>query len=80
MQNVFKRVQSILAGHLNIDLEKITLETTFAELEVDSLDLVEMIMTVEEEFDIEISDEQLVSLQGQGVRQVVEYILQTGEQ
>jgi acyl carrier protein len=56
---VLERVQSIVAEQLGVEPEKVVPEAEFvADLNADSLDLVELIMTLEEEFGIEISDEE----------------------
>jgi acyl carrier protein len=58
MATTFERVKDIIIELLGADPEKITPEARFREdLEADSLDLVEMIMAIEEEFSGEISDE-----------------------
>jgi acyl carrier protein len=72
MDTILERVRSIIANHLNIDPQAITLETTFQELEADSLDVVEMVMSLEDEFDIEIPDDQAEKIVE--VRQIVEFI------
>lgn len=46
----FEKVVSIVADHRDIDKNAVTSETTFAELGLDSLDMVELIMAMEEEF------------------------------
>ncbi len=62
----FEKLQSIIAEVLNIDAEDITMDTTFVEdLGADSLDIFQIIMGIEEEFDIEIptdSAEEIVSV------------------
>lgn len=51
------QVQQIIAEVLNIDPEEITMNTTFVDdLGADSLDVFQIIMGIEEEFDIEIPD------------------------
>jgi acyl carrier protein len=58
MATTFERVSDIIVELLGTDRAKITPEARFREdLEADSLDLVEMIMAIEEEFSGEISDE-----------------------
>ena len=57
MSTVLDKVKTIIVEQLNVDGAEITLETSFEDLDVDSLDLVELIMAIEEEFGIEISDE-----------------------
>ena len=56
---VFEKVQKLLAEALNIDdISKITLESNIIQdLEADSLDMVEMLMSLEEEFGITVPDE-----------------------
>ena len=54
----FEKLQEIIAEVLNVDPEQITMDTTFVdELGADSLDGFQIIMGIEEEFDIEISNE-----------------------
>lgn len=70
---VFDKVREIIAEQLGADPEKITLETNLMkDLEADSLDAVEIIMAIEEEFDLEISDDQ--AEQFQLVKNIVEYV------
>ncbi len=54
----FEKLQAIIAEVLNVDAEDITMETTFVDdLGADSLDIFQIIMGIEEEFDIEIPNE-----------------------
>lgn len=54
----FEKLQKIIAEVLNIDTDKITMESTFVDdLGADSLDVFQIIMGIEEEFDIEIPAE-----------------------
>ncbi len=56
--NLEERVTNIIVSHLNISLEEVSPEASFVDdLGADSLDIVELVMAMEEEFDIEISDE-----------------------
>ena len=56
----FEKLQQIIAEVLNIDPEEITMNTTFVDdLGADSLDVFQIIMGIEEEFDIEIPTEEL---------------------
>jgi acyl carrier protein len=55
--NVFEKVKSLVAEQLGVDAADITPETSFDDLNADSLDVVELIMALEEEFDMEIPDE-----------------------
>ena len=55
----FEKLKKVIADVLNVDPEEITMETTFVDdLGADSLDVFQIIMGVEEEFDIEISPEE----------------------
>ena len=59
----FEKIQQIIAEVLNIDADEITMETTFVdELGADSLDVFQIIMGIEEEFDIEIPNEAAESI------------------
>jgi acyl carrier protein len=52
------KVKKIIAEKLSVDMEELVPEASFVDdLGADSLDLVELIMSMEEEFDIDISDE-----------------------
>ena len=69
----FEKLQKIIAEVLNVDAEEITMETTFVDdLGADSLDVFQIIMGIEEEFDIEIPNEEaekIVSV-GDAVEQI----------
>ncbi|MBU5267839.1 acyl carrier protein [Virgibacillus proomii] len=59
MADVFERVKSIIVDRLDVDESKVTMEASFKEdLEADSLDVVELVMELEDEFDMEIADEE----------------------
>ncbi len=67
------KVKKIIAEKLSVDLEELVPEASFVDdLGADSLDLVELIMSMEEEFDIEISDEEAEKLAT--VKNVLDYI------
>ena len=68
----FKKIRDIVAEQLNVDPESITLDTRFDELNADSLDVVEVIMTLEQEFDMQIPDEEAERIKDIGA--VVDYI------
>ena len=72
----FSRVQNIVAQQLGVDKKKVTLEANFAnDLGADSLDTVELVMAIEEEFNIDIPDEDGESIATLG--QAVNYIDKT---
>lgn len=57
-EEIFERVKKIVADQLSVDPSDVTPEASFAnDLGADSLDTVELVMALEEEFDIEIPDE-----------------------
>ena len=64
MQDIFERMQKIIADQFSVDPEEITAETVFTDdLGADSVDLVELVMSMEEEFDIgEVREEELATL------------------
>jgi len=67
------KVKKIIAEKLSVDLEELVPEASFVDdLGADSLDLVELIMSMEEEFDIEISDGEAEKLAT--VKDVLDYI------
>ena len=54
---VFEKIKVLIADQFGIDEDKITMDTAFVgDLNADSLDIVEFIMAIEEEFDIEIDE------------------------
>ena len=66
-------VKKIIAEKLSVDLEEVVPDASFVDdLGADSLDLVELIMSMEEEFDIDISDEDAEKLVC--VKDAIEYI------
>ena len=67
MASVAERVINIVAEQLGVDKEKVTPETSFVnDLGADSLDTVELVMELEEEFDINIPDEDAEKIQTVG--------------
>lgn len=77
---VAERVKSIIVEQLGVDADEVTLDASFTDdLGADSLDIVELVMAFEEEFGIEIPDEEAEKI-GK-VRQAIEYIEENaGEQ
>ena len=69
----FEKIRDALASQFEMDPEKITLETNLIDdLGADSLDVVELIMNLEDEFGIAISDEDAAQLYT--VRRIVDYL------
>lgn len=59
MSETFEIIKSIVAEHLDIEESKITEDSSFSEdLGADSFDFVELVMAIEEQFEIEVSDEE----------------------
>jgi acyl carrier protein len=59
MADVFDRVKEIIVDKLDVEESKVTMEASFKDdLEADSLDVVELVMELEDEFDMEIADEE----------------------
>lgn len=73
VQNVEVRVKEIIVEQLSVDPEQVTPQASFVnDLGADSLDTVELVMALEEEFDLEIPDEEAEKITTVG--QAVEYI------
>jgi acyl carrier protein len=71
--STYDRLKKIIVEQLGVDEEEVTPTASFVEdLNADSLDLVELIMSLEEEFGMEISDEDAEKIQK--VSDAVEYI------
>jgi acyl carrier protein len=68
---VFDKVKSLIAQQLEVEEGKIDLDTYFTDLGADSLDVMEMIMAFENEFDMEVSEDALESIKQ--VKDVVDY-------
>ena len=74
---MLEKMKELIAEQLNADADSITLETRFKEdIEADSLDLFELIMSLEEEFGVEIPTEELETLATVG--DVVDYLKNKG--
>lgn len=59
---VFEKVQEIIVEELGKETDEVKLETTFDELDADSLDVFQVISEIEDEFDIQIETEEGLSL------------------
>jgi len=72
-EDIIKKVKEITSEQLGVDESQITPEAKFVDdLGADSLDTVELVMALEEEFDLEISDEEAEKLTA--VQKVIDYI------
>ena len=70
---IIDKIKSILAEQLDVDVEELTPETDIAkDLNADSLDVVEILMSLEDEFSVEIPDEEIENIKTIG--DLVEYI------
>ena len=73
MSEILEKVQKVVVERLGVESADVTMEASFKEdLGADSLDTVELVMELEEAFDIEISDEDAAGIQT--VADVVNYI------
>jgi acyl carrier protein len=69
----FEKVKAIIIDQLDVDEEKVTLTANIQDdLGADSLDIVDLVMSFEDEFDLEIPDDQVESIKT--VEDVVKYI------
>lgn len=78
MASVEERVISIVSDQLGVDKEKVKIETSFVnDLGADSLDTVELVMELEEEFDLNIPDDAAEKIQTVG--QAIKFIEEAAE-
>ena len=71
--DTFERIRELLAEQLDIDEDKITMDSDILEdFEADSLDVVDMVMTLEDEFGVQVPDEQIENFHTVG--DVVRYV------
>lgn len=69
----FDKIRNILAEQLDADIDEMTMDTDIArDLGADSLDVVELLMSIEDEFGVEIPDEEIENIKTIG--ELVEYI------
>ena len=67
VNEVFEKVKGLFVEELGIDADKVTMEAKLEEdLEIDSLGIVEVVMAFEDEFSIEIDDEELTDVRTVG--------------
>lgn len=70
---VFEKIKAILAEQLDADADDMTMDTNIAkDLGADSLDVVELLMSIEDEFEVEIPDEEIENIKTIG--DLTEYI------
>ncbi|MBO5912583.1 MAG: acyl carrier protein [Clostridia bacterium] len=70
---VFEKIRAILCEQLDVEESAVTMESNIAEdLGADSLDVVDLIMSIEDEFDLEVPDDQIENIKTVG--DVVNYI------
>lgn len=70
---VFEKIQTILADQFDVDEENITMETRLEEdLGADSLDSIDIVMSIEDEFEMEVPDDVVENIKT--VSDIVEYI------
>ena len=62
---VFEKIAALIAEHVECDVSEITLETTFEDLGIDSLDTVEMVMQLEDELSVELEIENKLATVGE---------------
>ena len=73
-EEVFEQVKGILSQQLGVDEDGVTIDSSFqADLDADSLDLVELIMELEDQFGVKISDEEAQKIGTVG--QAVDFVL-----
>lgn len=74
---IYEKIKMMISSQFNIDEEDITMDTSFRrDLGADSIDLVELIMALEDEFDLEVEDDQLENINtvGDAVNYIDEHI------
>ena len=70
---VFEKVRDILVDQLDVEEDKVTMDASITDdLGADSLDVVDLVMSLEEEFDVEIPDNQVENIKTVG--DIVRYI------
>ncbi len=53
---VYEKIAEIISDKMDIDVDDITMDSTFESLKIDSLDMVEIVMDIEEEFDVSVEE------------------------
>lgn len=53
---IYEKIAEIISDKMDIDVDDITMDSTFESLKIDSLDMVEIVMDIEEEFDVSVEE------------------------
>lgn len=69
---VFEKIREIMSDKLGVQESEITMDTSFEDLGADSLDIVELIMAIEDEYEIQVADDE--AEKAKTVGDVVQYI------
>ena len=69
---VFDRVKEIIVDEFGVEGSAVTMESTLEDLGADSLDAVELIMALEEEYDLEFAEDEVKAMKS--VKNIVDYI------
>lgn len=69
---VLDKIKEIVSEYADVDPEKITLESSLEDLGMDSLDVVDLFMNIEDEFNIELPEDEMENLKTLG--DLVEYV------
>lgn len=69
---VFEKIQKIIAEQLGIETEEVKIDTSFEKLGIDSLEIFEIVMSIEDEFGLEIPNEDVEKITN--VKDTVKYI------
>lgn len=67
---IFEKIKKVIAEQLDVTEEEITMETTFEELGADSLDLFQVVIEIEEEFNIQLEEAENIK----SVKDAVQYV------
>lgn len=77
-EEIFEKLKELVVDQLGVEEDVVTMEANMQDdLEADSLDVVDLVMSVEEEFGVKIADEELENMKTVG--DIVEYIVENKE-
>ena len=71
---VFEKIKGVIASQLSIEEDEIKLETSFEDLGVDSLDLFQIIIELEEQFNVQIEDAESIKTVEDAVKYIEERV------